>query len=183
MRKSCGRWWAVIAVCCAAPAMVSACGTAPAGELAASRSAPVSHLDVAWVTEAHQADLAEVQAGQFAESSGSNPTIRQAGAVLVRDHQAFDTKLVSVAGKLRIGLPTYMSVDQTELGDRLSGEQGAAFDHDFAAAMLTGHDIMIAATRREIAHGSSPQVIALARQVLPVLLMHLKMMRAAAAVG
>jgi putative membrane protein len=164
-------------------ATVSACGSAQAGDSAAARGTGVSHLDRAWVTEAHQADLAEIQAGQFAESNGSNPTIRHAGAVLVRDHQAFDAKLISVAGKLKIGLPTYMTVDQTETGDRLSGEQGASFDHEFAAAMLTGHDIMIAATRREIAHGSSPQVVALASQALPVLLMHLKMMRAAAAVG
>ena len=103
--------------------------------------------------------------------------------MLVRDHQAFDTKLVSLAGKLRIGLPTYMSVDQTTLGDRLSGEQGPAFDHEFVAAMMTGHDVMIAATRREIAHGSAPQVVQLAMQALPVLLKHLKTMRAAASVG
>ena len=49
--------------------------------------------------------------------------------------------------------------------------------------MMTGHDIMIAATRREIARGSSPEVVELAKQALPVLLKHLKMMRAAAPVG
>jgi predicted outer membrane protein len=133
--------------------------------------------------EAHQADLAEVQAGQFAESNGSNPTIRQAGAVLVRDHQAFDRKLTSAAVKLKISLPTHMTVDQIKIGDRLSGEQGALFDHDFIASMLNGHDMMITATRREIAHGSSPAVVTLAGQALPILLMHLKMMQAAARVG
>ena len=76
-----------------------------------------------------------------------------------------------------------LTVHQTEIGDRLSGEQWAAFDHDFVATMMTGHDIMIAATRREIAHGSSPEVVGLAKQALPMLLMHLKMMRAAAPVG
>jgi putative membrane protein len=133
--------------------------------------------------EAHQADLAEVQAGQFAESNGSNPTIRQAGAVLVRDHQAFDRKLISVAVKLKISLPTHLTVDQIKLGDQLSGEQGALFDHDFVASMLSGHDMMITATRREIARGSSPAVVALARQALPIFLKHLKMMRGAARVG
>jgi hypothetical protein len=76
-----------------------------------------------------------------------------------------------------------LTVHQVQIGDELSAEQGPAFDHDFAASMETGHDIMIAATRWEISHGSSPQVVALAQQALPVLLMHLKMMRTAAAVG
>jgi putative membrane protein len=46
--------------------------------------------------------------------------------------------------------------------------------------MMTGHEVMIAATRREIAHGSSPEVVELAKQALPMLLKHLTMMRAAA---
>jgi putative membrane protein len=76
-----------------------------------------------------------------------------------------------------------LTVHQTQIGDELSGEQGPAFDHNFVATMMTGHDIMIAATRREIAQGSSPEVVELARQALPMLLKHLKMMRAAAPVG
>ena len=183
MRKCYGSRPALAAACCAALTMCSACGSAQAGESAAARAAGVSRADRAWIAAAHQADLAEIQAGQFAESNGSNPTIRRAGAMLVRDHQAFDTKLVSVAGKLKLSLPTAMTGHQTQIGDELSGEQGAAFDHAFVAAMLTGHDIMIAATRQEIAHGSSPVVVALARQALPVLLKHLKTMRAAAPVG
>jgi putative membrane protein len=183
MRKCYGSRPALAAACCAALAMVSACGSAQAGESTTARVGGVSRADRAWIAAAHQADLAEIQAGQFAESNGSNPTIRSAGAMLVRDHQAFDTKLISVAGKLKLSLPTYMTAHQTQIGDELSGEQGAAFDHTFVAAMLTGHDIMIAATRKEIARGSSPAVVALAMQALPVLLKHLKTMRAAAAVG
>ena len=72
---------------------------------------------------------------------------------------------------------------ETEIGDQLSGEQGPAFDHAFVAAMMTGHDVMIAATRWETAHGSSPAVVALAKQALPMLINHLKTMRGAAPVG
>ena len=57
------------------------------------------------------------------------------------------------------------------------------FDYDLVAVMMTGHDIMIAVTRREIAHGSSAEVVGLAEHGLPILLKHLKMMRAAASVG
>jgi putative membrane protein len=183
MRKPHGIRWALVAACCTVLGTASACSSAHAGESPAARAAGVSRTDRAWMDKAHQADLAEVQAGQFAESNGSNRTIRQAGAVLVRDHQASDAKLISVAKRLKVSLPTSMTVHQVEIGDRLSAEQGPAFDHDFAGSMMTSHDIMIAATRWEIAHGSSSQVVALARQTLPVLLKHLRMMRAAATVG
>jgi putative membrane protein len=183
MRTSRRSRWGLAAACCAVLAAASACGSATAGESPAVPAAGVSRTDRAWIAKAHQADMAEMQAGQFAESNGSNPTIRQAGVALVRDHEAFDTRLTGTAEKLKIGLPTSMTVHQIEIGDRLSGEQGPAFDHDFVASMMTGHDIMIAATRWEIAHGSSPQVVELARQALPVLVKHLQMMRAAAPVG
>ena len=90
MRKSWRSRWAPAAACCGLLAVASACSSAQAGESGAARTAGVSHLDQAWLAEAHRADLAETQAGQFAESNGSNPTIRHAGAVLVQDHQAFD---------------------------------------------------------------------------------------------
>jgi hypothetical protein len=49
--------------------------------------------------------------------------------------------------------------------------------------MMTAHDAMIAATQQEITHGSSPEVVALATQALPVLMKHLKMLRSAAPLG
>jgi putative membrane protein len=49
--------------------------------------------------------------------------------------------------------------------------------------MLTAHQTMVAATRREIARGSSPAIVALARKALPVLVKHLTMLRKDAASG
>lgn len=175
--------WAIAVACCAVLAVADACSSARADESATARAAGVSRSDRVWMDQAHMADMAEMQAGQYAESNGSNTTIRRAGAVLIRDHQALDAKLVKLAEKLKLSLPTSLTVHQTEIGDRLSGEQGATFDHDFVATMMTGHDLMIAETRWEIAHGSSPDVVALAKQALPTLIKHLNMMRAAAPVG
>jgi putative membrane protein len=183
MRKLRGTRWAAVTACCAMLAVASGCSSANAGEPAAARAAGVSRADRAWIDKAHQANMAETQAGELAQSNGSNPTIRQMGAVMARDHQRLDSKLISVAERLKLKLPTSLTLQQTEIGDRLSGEQGPPFDHDFIASMMTAHDAMIAATRQEIAHGSSPKVVALATQALPVLLKHLRMLRSAAPVG
>jgi transketolase len=57
------------------------------------------------------------------------------------------------------------------------------FDDDFTGTVLADHQQMIAATQAEVSHGSSPAVVRLARQTLPVLRRHLKLLQAAAGSG
>lgn len=127
--------------------------------------------------------MAEMDAGELAESKGGSRAIRSAGAVLYRDHEALDAKLIAAANALHIVLPTHQTLQQTLTGDRLENEEGHLFDHDFTGSMISAHQSMVAATRSEIAHGSSATVVTLARQTLPVLIKHLKMMKADAASG
>ena len=162
------------------------CGTAQAGQpavRAASGASKVSLNDRHWINAAHQADMAEADAGRLAALIGGNPMIRSAGRVLDRDHTAFDARLIRAARALKLTLPQHETVGQITIYDRLTAESGHAFDHDFTASMMTAHQDLIAATRYEIAHGSSPAVVNLARQALPVLGKHLKMLQAAAPTG
>ena len=179
-----------LAACSVALLAVSACGavtntaqtiTHTAQPTAASVAAHVSRTDRSWIGQAHQANMAEMQVGQLAELDGGSKAIRSAGAMLSRDHQALDSKLIRVAKQLKLALPTSPTVPQTVTADQLTKESGQRFDQDFTASMLTAHQSMIAATRYEIAHGSAVAVVSLARQALPVLIKHLQMMRAAAA--
>ena len=127
--------------------------------------------------------MAEMDAGELAESKGGSKAIRSAGAMLYRDHETLDTTMIAAANALHLVLPTHQTLQQVLTGDRLSNEEGHLFDHDFTASMMSAHQSMIAATRDEIAHGSSPAVVSLARQALPVLGRHLKLMEDAAASG
>lgn len=181
---------AALAACSVALLAVSACGaitntaqtiTHTAQPAAASVRAHVSRTDRSWIDQAHQANMAEMQVGQLAELDGGSKAIRSAGAVLSRDHQALDSKLIRVAKQLKLPLPTSPTVPQTVTADQLTKESGQRFDTDFTASMLTAHQSMIAATRHEIAHGSAAAVVSLAKQALPVLIKHLQMMQAAAA--
>lgn len=181
---------AALVACSAALLAVSACGaitntaqtiTHTARPAAASVRAHVSRTDRSWIDQAHQANMAEMQAGQLAELDGDSKAIQSAGAMLSRDHQALDSKLIRVAKQLKLALPASPTVPQTVTADQLTKESGQRFDQDFTASMLTAHQSMIAATRHEIAYGSAAAVISLAKQALPVLIKHLKMMHAAAA--
>lgn len=136
-----------------------------------------------WLNQLHQADMAEMAAGQLAETNAGAASIRSVGATLAHDHSALDAKVLQVARKLDFSLVTYLTVAQTKAGDRFGAEVGFAFDHDFTATMMTAHQQMIAATQAETRHASSPPVKALARQALPVLRKHLAMLRAVAGAG
>lgn len=163
-----------------------ACGGPEPGRSTAavvSSKSPVSAADLRWIAQAHQADLAEMDAGQLAADKGGSAAIRAAGAMLLADHTALDQRLTKVANTLGIALPTHQTLQQTQTGDRLTGESGPQFDHDFTASMLTGHQYMIAATRSEISHGSSAAILVLARQALPVLIKHLQTLQRAAGGG
>lgn len=127
--------------------------------------------------------MAEIAAGQLAALDGASPAVRSTGAVMNRDHQALDAVLIKAASAFKISLPTSQTVEDADAYDRLTGETGHKFDYDFIGTMLAAHQTMITATQTEISHGSSPQVIKLARQALPVLIKHLKMLQAAASGG
>jgi putative membrane protein len=161
----------------------AACSGAQAARMDPASPYHLSSRDINWLDVAHQANQAEIQAGQYAETNTSTADIRSAGAAMIRDHTALDIKLVGLANKLNVGLPQYLTDQQVMAGDRLSSELGFTFDDDFLGTMLTGHHQLIAATEAEIRQGSSPQVVALARQALPVLEKHLMMLRAAASSG
>ena len=165
-------------------AAVSACGATHAGRPAADPGRPhLSRADHHWLDAAHQANMAETQAGHLGQLDGGSSAIRSAGATMLRDHYALDSELIKVANAMKLKLPQALTYEQANTIDRLSQESGVQFDHDFTASMMTAHQTMIAATRYEIAHGSSPAVVRLARTALPVLLKHLRMLEAAASTG
>jgi putative membrane protein len=144
-----------------------------------SSMGPVSARDRAWLAEAHQANLAEVQVGKLAEKRGGTPAVRSAGAMLVTDHTKFDSEVTRVARDLGVPLPKTAMPDDITAAKRLSRESGSQFDKDFLSTMITGHEKVIADTKVEISKGSSPQVISLAKSALPTLDKHLNTLRKA----
>jgi putative membrane protein len=173
----------VAAVSLAVLGGAAGCESAQARQSGPAPPGQVSAHDIRWLDQAHQANEAEVDTGQLAETNASTAGIRAVGATLVHDHSVLDAKLIRTATALRVRLVRWLTVTQDETSDRLGHELGAAFDHDYVASMMTAHEQMIAATRAEIQDGSSPRVIALARQTLPVLEKHLRMLRAVASSG
>jgi putative membrane protein len=141
--------------------------------------AQVSPQDRAWLTVAHQTNLAEIAAGDLAAQSGHTESVRNAGRMLVDDHRALDAKLQPVAKQLGVNLPDYPNAQQKAEMQRFRRESGVQFDQTWAHVEGDGHVLAIELTVKETQQGSSPQVKQLAAAALPVLKKHLEVLRQA----
>jgi putative membrane protein len=137
----------------------------------------VSKQDKTWLVKAHQANLAEINAGMMAKRDGHSKEVRLAGDTLITDHTMLDGSMKPAAYDLGVRLPDAPSARQQAKAKKLEGKKGMAFDNAWTQAMIKAHKKAIALTKNEIGHGSSPRVKQLAKTTLPVLEKHLEMLK------
>ncbi|MGW0809349.1 DUF4142 domain-containing protein [Nonomuraea sp. NPDC002799] len=132
-----------------------------------------SEQDRTWMRTIHQGNLTEVQAGRLAVGKGTTKQVKSIGKMLLDDHTALDTKVTQAASQMGVELPTSTTAKQRAELVRMQDASGQDFDHDFVAAMTKEHKAALAATKKEVAQGSSPAVVALAKAAEPALQKHL----------
>ncbi|MEW9550794.1 DUF4142 domain-containing protein [Nonomuraea sp. NPDC050783] len=164
-----------------AAAALAGCGTAPTNTAAVTppSGAQPSEQDRTWMRTIHEGNLAEIQSGRLAQGKGSAKAVKSVGKMMLDDHTALDRKVTQAATQLGIDLPGSPNAEQRELGQKLREVTGADFDQDFLAGMTKSHNAALEATRQEIAKGTSPQVVALAKEAEPKLKEHLAALRKA----
>lgn len=97
-----------------------------------------------FATQAAVIGKAEIELGQMAAQNSQDKSVREYAARMVKDHKAADAKLKKIAGKANLQLPDSLDAEHEALKTKLSGLQGAAFDKEYAKAMVQGHDKAVA---------------------------------------
>jgi putative membrane protein len=92
-----------------------------------------------FVMRAAVTNMAEIELGQLALERSADPGVRQFAAQLVKDHQAAQVKLKSVAAAAKIALPGTVDDEHRMQKEKLSELVGADFDKQFVTLMKTGH--------------------------------------------
>jgi putative membrane protein len=147
---------------------------------ATSALAAPSDQDVAWMQAAHQSNLAEIAAGNAAQQSATAPEVKNLGAMFVQMHTELDTALTQAAQQLGVQLPGTPSPEQQQSLAAVQANQGRAFDTAWIAQQIGSHATTLAATQKELASGSDPTVLNLARTATPVVQQHLTELRTVA---
>lgn len=131
--------------------------------------------DQAFVTQAAQGGMAEVELGNVANTQGASDMVKQFGKRMADDHAKAGTELATAAAADGLTVPTSLSAKQQAMETRMKARHGAKFDKAYAKAMVKDHRDTIAMFEHEAKSGSSAKVKAFAKETLPSLNDHLKM--------
>jgi putative membrane protein len=147
---------------------------------------PVSALaadnpDMSFYKKAAESGLAEVELGKLAQEKSPSQSVKDFGAMMVKDHSAANRKLQTVAASKDIKLPTSPSVGQMGTKAKLEVLSGATFDKSYIRGMVKDHEEDIKEFEKEANSGQDADAKAYAVATLPTLKTHLKKIQEIAA--
>jgi putative membrane protein len=125
-----------------------------------------------FITGAIQGDLAEIDVGKLAQEKGTDPSVKEFGQMLVKDHGAHKEKAEQLAKQMGVEPPSGLSVTQKTTYLKLKVLSGATFDRSFANSMVKDHQADIKKYQKQ--SGKKDQTGAFAKETLPTLQEHLK---------
>jgi putative membrane protein len=132
-----------------------------------------SHDTAAFVSNASQSDMYEIQAAQIAQQRSKNPAIKAFAKQMVTDHTAMMNEmkpLVAAAGQKPAD-----SLDQRRQGfiDNLKSAKDADFDKTYADQQVAGHQEALDLMQGYAKDGSDAGLKAGAAKAVPKVQMHL----------
>jgi putative membrane protein len=127
----------------------------------------------AFIRDAIEGNLAEVQVGKLAQEKGQNDQVRSFGRMLESDHANANHEATSVADLLGVIPPTQPNEMQRAVYDKLSKLSGAEFDRQFVRSMIEDHEADVRKFESEA--NKNDQAAEYAKQTLPALRQHLRM--------
>ena len=151
---------------------LAAAGTADIASAAAAQKP--SAQDVRWMKSNAQTDLTEISAGKLVLSKTGNVDTRKLAKVTKAQHTTALSQLRRLAKRSGVTLPTSPNPMQLKQAAALKKLSGLTFDRAYDKAQIAGHKLSISQTKTEIKRGADGQVVAYAKQYLPVAEMHLK---------
>lgn len=149
------------------------------GTADAAMAAPNAQ-DRAFLTAAHQSNLAEIASAQLAQQKATTQKVKDLAATWLTDHTKLDNDLKPVAQRLNVTLPDAPNAEQQAVAAKYRATSGAAFDKLWVQTQMDGHMKTMRAGESEIANGSDATVVTLARAAAPVVANHGKLLDAAA---
>jgi putative membrane protein len=125
----------------------------------------------------HEANRAEIQAGQLATQRSSNADVKSFGTTMVAEHTTLDAEVDALAAQLKIS-PTVPSDELAKLqNSEISGISGLAannFGYHYMALQVTAHERTLALVDAFIAKAQQAALrTALQNDVRPHIVVHL----------
>jgi putative membrane protein len=141
-------------------------------------------LDESFFKNAAEGGIAEVNDGKLAQARGASQSVKDFGAMMVKDHSAANQKLAAIAASQGVKLPDSPGMMQMAEGKELKMKSGDSFDKSYIKGQIKAHQETVELFEKEIASGKNPQAQQFASATLPTIQAHLaKINQIAAAAG
>jgi putative membrane protein len=137
--------------------------------------------DSSFYKNAAEGGMSEVELGQLAQQKAANPSVKDFGGMMVKDHSAANDKLKALAASKQVSLPDSPSMMQKASKTKLNMMSGESFDKSYVKGMIDDHKQDIKEFQKEASVGKDPDAKAFASATLPTLQMHLEKIQAIAA--
>jgi putative membrane protein len=137
--------------------------------------AAVTSQDEMFATKAAQAGMAEVKLAQLALSKSNSPEVVAFARRMTADHGKANMELTSILKQKGLTPPGSVGAKNEALMEKLRGENGATFNTAYLKTQLPAHREVLALFQREAASGSDADLVAFAKQTVPVIEMHIAM--------
>ncbi|MCW6507676.1 DUF4142 domain-containing protein [Lichenifustis flavocetrariae] len=167
----------------AAAVLVSAASGAALAAPSVAQDAPLmaqpsSPLVQAFAQDAGTSNQFEMTEAQMALDKSSDPAVRRFAQQMLQDHYKAEQSLEQAAAPS--GVVTHFMFDATTQAklDQMNGLSGPAFDQAYWADQQNAHAQAVAALGTYMTSGSDPALRAWARNTLPVVMEHQRMLAA-----
>ena len=137
--------------------------------------------DSTFYKNAAEGGMSEVELGQLAQQKGTNPAVKEFGAMMIKDHSEANEKLKTLAASKQVKLPESPSVMQKASKTKLDMMSGDSFDKSYVKGMIDDHKTDIKLFQKEASEGKDPQAKSFAAATLPTLQAHLQKIQSIAA--
>ena len=136
-----------------------------------------SYSDQAFVKNALEGSLAEVQLGQLAQQKSQSDDVKQYGQRMVQIHTQLDQQIKPVAKQLGVSEPKGPSKKQKQEIARLEALSGPQFDEEYIKEMVKDQQKVVKDFKEEAQLAQDPNVKKLAQTDEPVFEQHLKVIQ------
>jgi len=126
-----------------------------------------------FLVKAADGGMAEVAAGKIGEEKAASDVVKDFAREMIKDHEAANKEVKSLASKLNIALPATSGEDHQKKIADLGGKKAKDFDKDFMDMMVSDHKKTIDLFRDASDKALDPDVKAFVIATLPTLESHL----------
>lgn len=131
-----------------------------------------------FLVKAADGGMAEVQLGELAQQKATNASVKDFGAMMVKDHTMANDQVKALAAQRNITLPATIGDDNKKKADDLAKKSGKDFDKAFMSTMVSDHEKTIDLFKSGAEKSNDPDVKTFANNTLPKLQHHLDSARA-----